>query len=226
MLWAYFDESGEHDLKSSRLTRLILGGCLAPSESWDVLNDRWQTALNLVGVNTFHMVDFEHDRGEFKNWKEDRPEDRERLINELLSLIVAHVPSLVGFISYPAAVRRAFKKTYRKGIVDSMVHLAREARSGDEGAIAIVYAKQPQYPTSKIEEHYGEIGCDDPRLRTFAVQEPLGIPALQAADIVAYEMTHKMQSSQPEREYFHRLKIGVRQFSVFDRGAETWDEEA
>ena len=44
MLWAYFDESGEHD-QSGALMRLTIGGGIAPFEEWEALSIRWSALL-------------------------------------------------------------------------------------------------------------------------------------------------------------------------------------
>jgi hypothetical protein len=45
MLQAYFDESGEHDAATGQLTRLHVGGVLASSEDWQIIDDEWRETL-------------------------------------------------------------------------------------------------------------------------------------------------------------------------------------
>jgi hypothetical protein len=66
MLWAYFDESGEHDRVTGQLKTLTPGGCVADAAAWDALSVSWHAALNNAGVEMFHMTDFEADAGEFR----------------------------------------------------------------------------------------------------------------------------------------------------------------
>jgi hypothetical protein len=59
MLFAYFDESGEHDLTTGELIRLTLGGLVAPKEAWKSFEQEWRAALAWAGIEMFHMADFE-----------------------------------------------------------------------------------------------------------------------------------------------------------------------
>ena len=53
MLWAYFDESGEHDA-SGALRALTIGGLVAPFEAWQQFEKEWRGALRSEGLSTFH----------------------------------------------------------------------------------------------------------------------------------------------------------------------------
>jgi hypothetical protein len=65
MLWAYFDESGEHDV-NGQLIKLTLGGSLATYETWGMLSEKWNKILKEFGIEMFHMADFEAIRDLFK----------------------------------------------------------------------------------------------------------------------------------------------------------------
>jgi hypothetical protein len=94
-----------------------------------------------------------------------------------------------------------------------MVHFSWESLI-EVAPFALVYAKHPQYSTNLIEKHFEAVGQHEAGLRTFAVQEPMGIPPLQAADIVAYELSRHQRSDRPERYLFTRLKQGVRSMKL------------
>jgi hypothetical protein len=221
MLWAYFDESGEHDPQTGHLKTLTLGGCLAPSDAWDQLTADWDQLLADLGVEMFHMADFEADRGEFVGWREGRADDRKRLLDGLLDLIIRYVPSLTGFVVYPAEIaapsRRNFKRAYGKTIADTMTYFAREVRRADSDPLSFVFAKHKDYPLTRILEDFGNVGEGDPKLRSCTVQEPMGIAALQAADIVAYELSRVQRTGSRERYPFRKLKAGVRCLSLIYR---------
>ncbi|HEX5327797.1 MAG TPA: hypothetical protein VFW75_14100, partial [Acetobacteraceae bacterium] len=176
-------------------------------------------ALRHVDITMFHMTDFEADRGEFHGWKENRAADRTWLLNELLRLIIDNVPSWVGFVSRPEGATEKFKAVYKRGIVDSMTLLAREAGKSDDEALALVYASHPEYPRATIEKHFGDIGMYDPRLRTCAILAPLDAPPLQAADLVAYELSRAQRADGPIRYPLKRLKAGLRRLTLEERFA-------
>lgn len=205
MLWAYFDESGEHDAGGDLLA-MTLGGCVAPSENWDRLADGWNGVLQRYELDCFHMADFEAYQGSFRGWR-DRTEDRRDLLNSLLTLIVAEVPRMIGFVSYPPGGAKDFRGAYRNGVVGAITHFSRESLFEDAD-MALVFAKHPQYSRQKIEAHFGAIIEDDPKLKTCAIQEPIGIPPLQAADVVAYELSRHLRDGRPERYPFRILREG------------------
>ena len=45
MLWAYFDESGEHHKETGHLTQLTVGGWIPTSETWKAFEGEWKLAL-------------------------------------------------------------------------------------------------------------------------------------------------------------------------------------
>ncbi len=97
--------------------------------------------------------------------------------------------------------------------------VGRHAGHSNDDALALVYAKHPEYSRETIERHFGDIGRGDPRLRTCTVQEQMDVPPLQAADLVAYEMSHAQRGDGQERYPFLRLKAGLKQFRLKERFA-------
>jgi hypothetical protein len=137
----------------------------------------------------------------------------------LLGLIIQHIPNWIGFVSRSEDANGKTRAVYGKSIVDSMVLLARDAGHSNDDALALVYAKHPEYSRETIERHFGDIGRGDPRLRTCTVQEQMDVPPLQAADLVAYEMSHAQRGDGQERYPFLRLKAGLKQFRLKERFA-------
>jgi hypothetical protein len=137
----------------------------------------------------------------------------------LLGLIIQHIPKWIGFVSWSEDTNGTTRAVYGKNIVDSMVLLARDAGHSNDDALALVYAKHPEYSPKTIERHFDDIGQGDPGLRTFDVQEPMGVPPLQAADLVAYEMSRAQRRDGQERYPFRRLKAGLTQFTLKERFA-------
>ena len=93
MLWAYFDESGVHDIGGTgKLDWLILGGGLTTAENWDFLTGEWNDALKSVGIKAFHMADFENYKREFEHWTV--PEHA--LLDQLLEIQEKYVHEVFG----------------------------------------------------------------------------------------------------------------------------------
>lgn len=98
MLYAYFDESGEHDPATGRLVDMTLGGCVSSEMSWSALTLEWNEALHAEGVSHFHMADFEARQPPFDGWCERK---RRRLLSRLLDVATTHVERFVGFATTP-----------------------------------------------------------------------------------------------------------------------------
>jgi hypothetical protein len=96
MLWAYFDEAGEHS-GDGRLATLTLGGWMAPLAKWEAFEPEWRGALAEAGVEWFHAVDFAHFRGEFSGWSEDQ---RQELMARLVSVTARHIRRGFGFTTF------------------------------------------------------------------------------------------------------------------------------
>src|SRR5215469_1800948 len=88
VLWAYFDESGEHQPKTGKLCRLTIGGGLSTLENWQRVEREWRAALHGEAVSVFHMTDFEANRGQFAGWDKAK---HQRLLAKLLSCSLSRV---------------------------------------------------------------------------------------------------------------------------------------
>jgi Protein of unknown function (DUF3800) len=62
---AYFDDSGSPD------EGICLGvaGFVSTNAKWTVFEDAWQSALRQYDIEYFHMREYAHSVGQFKNWK-------------------------------------------------------------------------------------------------------------------------------------------------------------
>jgi Protein of unknown function (DUF3800) len=204
MLWIYFDESGEHDAKSGHLKRLTLGGSIAKSETWEIVSDKWNRVLHDFGIEVFHMTDFETNQEQFKGW-DKTPERRKALLNALLDLCCEHLHFHVGLVStHPHP--RPFEQTYRLNIVDSILMARSKIVSLERSPFSLVYAKHPQFSFAKLEEEFINIGQNDPRVSTCAAQDPVNVPPLQVADIVAYEISRRYRDTIRRRYPWERLR--------------------
>ena len=78
---AFLDESGAHGGPNDVFT---VGGWVAREKRWARIEKTWNARL---GRRVFHMVDFEHRKGEFATW----PREARRI-----ELIAALVDSIQG----------------------------------------------------------------------------------------------------------------------------------
>jgi hypothetical protein len=68
---AYFDASGLPDDGSV----LVVSGFVSSARRWARFDSEWSKILQDSGIRIFHMKEFAHSTGEFKNWK---PEEEKR----------------------------------------------------------------------------------------------------------------------------------------------------
>lgn len=72
----YFDETGHSNDANTKI--LGIAGCLTAAELWKKVETQWKNALRSENVPYFHMKEFAHSQGLFKDWKND--ESRRRKI--------------------------------------------------------------------------------------------------------------------------------------------------
>jgi hypothetical protein len=86
-LIAVFDASG----KEKGQPCLAVGGFIAPAEEWTKFSRAWIDRLSQDGLAHFHMREFAHWRGQFRDrsyWKESK---RRQLLSDLIDIILRHV---------------------------------------------------------------------------------------------------------------------------------------
>ena len=82
MLTAYFDESG-HPADSQVVSVAVL---VSNENGWHTFSDKWNRILRRYRVNILHMKHYAHSRGEFSDWKGEETK-RRRFIGDLASIL-------------------------------------------------------------------------------------------------------------------------------------------
>jgi hypothetical protein len=90
----YFDASGSPDDGSV----LVVSGFVSSARRWARFDSEWSKILQDSGIRVFHMKEFAHSTGEFKNWKREE-EKRRKLLRDLID-----VPASKVFRSFAGAV--------------------------------------------------------------------------------------------------------------------------
>jgi hypothetical protein len=90
----YFDASGSPDDGSV----LVVSGFVSSARRWARFDSEWSKILQDSGIRVFHMEEFAHSTGEFKNWKREE-EKRRKLLRDLID-----VPASKVFRSFAGAV--------------------------------------------------------------------------------------------------------------------------
>jgi hypothetical protein len=202
MLWWAFDESYEHSPETGHATRVTIGGSVASCDTWIALEADWRAVLARFALPEFHMTDFEANRALFTGW-EKTPDRRRDLLESLLDVMERHLRDFFGTTRELEPGEKNETVAYRLCVGDVIAELARyqSRRLNDE--FGIVFARRKGFRTDLVrraieregEEKFGPVISD----------RPIKIPALQAADIIAYETSRVQRAGRPERYPFRRL---------------------
>jgi len=204
----YFDESGSHD---SRF--LVVAGLIGTVGDWYWFEQEWKAALACEGVTgPFHMQHLEKDRKNFRGWAKCR---RERLLGKLLPIIrnraslgIASAVSLEDYDSLitPGDLRNHVGSAYTLCVQGVLWCAGKWAqRTGRFDEISYVLDSGHHNAEEAREAHKktraNEQTVAEYRAGPLAFETDDHSPALQAADVVAYEtwkyLTNK--SEEPGR---------------------------
>jgi len=185
-LWAFFDESGEHDA-SGKLVRLTLGGFMARWEEVERLSQRWREALDDEALSEFHMKDIASDEHRFAEWPAERQYRLSRFVDILCDCALEF-----GAFSYTGDTRfRLFRRAYETAFVRAYINFSSLCdRLGERGTI--VFAKTDEISERLIGGYFEHLGWGE-ELDGYSVRRSRNEPALQAAEIVARGMRRLMQ---------------------------------
>jgi hypothetical protein len=186
VLWAFFDESGEHD-ESGRLVRLTLGGFMAPWEEVEKLCVRWREALDDEGLAEFHMKEIASDEDRFAEW----PRERQNRLTRFVDILCDHALEF-GAFSYTGDTRlNLFRGAYTTGFNRAYMDFASLCeRSGERGRI--VFAKTEEISERLIGGYFERLNWGE-YLDGYMIARSRSELALQAAEIVARGMKRLMQ---------------------------------
>ena len=196
MLRAFFDESG-HSTDKKGLVVSIGGSVYRDTVTFD---DEWKSMLAHFNISQLHMRDFAHFRREFSGWTE--PRQRE-LLGCALPIMSRHALTHVG-VTIVMSEYQMLTESERDSLLDPY-YLAAQTVIRGAGLVAwnlresveLIFADHPQF--RRIKDLYK--ACREfldvghhlaPDVHVASPQEER---ALQAADIVAYELTLEWRKS-------------------------------
>jgi len=198
MLSAYFDAAGkEYDQE-----HVLVAGFVAPTKMWEDFDKEWTERLRQDGLSYFHMVEFAHSKGEFKNgWRDDEPR-RQALLRDLIGIILSHISGKFVTVVEVAAFKKQLSEEIKRQFLIKSYSLA-----GRTCAARIREWMKREWRYSKLEMVFEEgdegVGALKDILVRDGFPEPLFKPKrdrvtkagelikaanpLQAADFLAYE---------------------------------------
>jgi hypothetical protein len=206
---ACFDDGGAPDSGNV----LCVAGFVSTDNEWSKFNRRWREYLRKYHVTEFHMKDFAHSVGQFAEWR-GKETKRRRFLNGLIREIVLHAAVGISSTADLIAWREANKK-YQL-IESKLTPLSICGGDCVEDSLKWYEKTVPEYvrlklfprswlvPAKKKEikfvfdqgsKHWGTLV--DRTKREYGVLPIPGkrqeLPALQAADLYAYEHRIKMR---------------------------------
>jgi Protein of unknown function (DUF3800) len=218
VLTAYIDESGHAADPSCRFVGL--GGLVALTENWQIFEQKWRTALDLLCEGEpFHMNLFAAREGVFKGWSEEK---RRKLLAALIDAIFAAnaiptgcVISLDDFEALPIAAQEFFVEPYYMAFQEATKGACLQAMpyappfSDSNGRVSMVYAYQSEYGAVHDGKEYRaeNAGKADSLwhamkdktvygtwMGTYRTAKPVECPPLQAGDLFIYELVKEFEN--------------------------------
>jgi hypothetical protein len=188
---AFMDESGD----SHATSFVALAGITAKDAAWSRFEQQWNEMLRRFEISVLHMREFAHGRGEFSGWSESW---RRALLSAALDAIlntggtvIGAAVSVAGFKRLPPNKQTMLQDPYftcaqaflRAGVVDAIV-------DDHGGRVSFVFADHPEFGSRarKLVEAVRRLTDQGKAIDGLRVGDPRQELALQAADLVAYEI--------------------------------------
>jgi hypothetical protein len=214
MAWIYYDESGEYDAKGN-LINLTVGGCVSSLEKWRAFANDWNVILDREGLEFFHMADFEAWRSPFDFKLENGERDKakhNRVLNDLLDTMLQYIEGLYGFVGNSILKQsdNAHKTMLEDSIGGAIKNAVLDTWTFYEKPLNLVFDQQTHFPLTEIKKYvdFYDFGGAKGRVKNVIFGRSEECPALQAADIIAYEMSKTQRLNRPQRYPFTKLIEG------------------
>lgn len=215
-LTGYFDASGTHDGSE----QVVLAGWLSSDKRWIPFEEEWRALLEHYGLPMFHMREFAHHRGAFERWSE--PQRRIRFA-EFAALIAKYTLSSLAVCVPVKEFEAEFSPAARKhvggpyGLAASVLmlqarHFVEESLKPEGSPFEIAYVfESGDVGVGQVMKlvQANLLDADQAakmHLLSFRIEDKRKFVALQAADILAYELYQDFPrqmgtSPRPRRRY-------------------------
>jgi len=199
-LVGYFDESGH----SSGTEFFALAAFVAEDTDWPVFEALWRDALRETGAPYLHMREFAHFVGAFAGWTEDQRQGLlarcVNAINSIPAIAVGAAMSTARFAALTHDARSALRDPFFccfqevvRGVAVSACFTPASSR------VSMVFSEQDEFGRSarQLWKVMAETIDVKDRMGSLEFKDMREVPALQVADLLAYELRH----------YYHRRKV-------------------
>lgn len=215
-LTGYFDASGTH----AGSEQVVLAGWLSSDKGWIPFEEEWRALLDHYGLPMFHMREFAHTRGAFERWSD--PQRRIRF-GQFAALIAKYAISSLAVCVPVKEFEAEFTPAARKhvggpyGFAASVLmleasHFVEESLKPDGTPFEIAYVfESGDLGVGQVMKLVQANLMDADQaarmhLLSFCTEDKRKFVALQAADILAYELYQDFPrqmgtDSRPRRRY-------------------------
>lgn len=200
---ACFDASGSE--RDARTPFLTVAGFLSTAEQWVAFTELWNKRLADDGLAYFRMVEYAQSVKQFESWK-GQESRRKRLLGDLVDLIKSHAFRKFGCTVEVAAINKYLDDALKEEFHLTAYTLAGMACGGDvqmwalregEGLTQTPFAfvfEDGDIGKGKLKQRFEEVGLGTPYFspKKDTIENGILVPGftpLQAADILAYEMS-------------------------------------
>ena len=217
-LWAYFDDSETQE--SSIGPAVGFAGCIATVEAWCRAKRKWDEVLERADATVFHAAEWEGNSGLYRYWLELIDVLNKHMICHVGCVVPAHaVRALICQMpTYPSAPRapkdiwgyefeRFAKNPESVAVSWCLTEVVRVGRERSE-RICVVFSETDQLEEKgrRVREAMNIVPkFQDALGKIFYKGKPRDLIQLQAADLVACELT-KYRSSHSVRAQYAALR--------------------
>lgn len=210
MLSAYMDETGHS--ADARQKFVGMAGLIAPAANWVRFEKQWNAALRLPWIDLpyFHMTDFASKKKAYADWSEEK---RRKVLGKLITIIEVAHPIPIGSI-VPMEYYRTLDTEMQDYFIDpyylcfqssiaACTSLLEYAKAPQQERVAFIFSDQVEFRHTALQLY--ELVVEATGLFASRGTRPVfrdmrELVALQAADIIAYEMYKEFErrTSRPD----------------------------
>lgn len=195
----FFDESGH----SSGTEFFALAAFVAKDADWATFERLWRQALQESRAPYLHMREFAHCVGVFRGWTEQQRRGLlagcVKAINAIPAIAVAAAMSTADFATLSAEAQSQLQDPFFCCFQEVVRGVALNAFFEPQGTpVRMVFSQQDEFSSMARKLWDGMAATVDvkDRMGSLEFEDMRGVPALQAADLLAYEF----------RRYYHLRK--------------------
>jgi Protein of unknown function (DUF3800) len=195
---AYMDETGHAADDNQHFCGMA--GFLATADRWEILEGRWKQTLKRFDVDYMHMKEYGPSTGIFKSWKGDERK-RKAFFGELLSHLrdIRAIPfgsiySLDAYRGLSKEDREILNEPYLKSLADCVgIPALILDKEPPEVKYGVVFSEQAEFKhrAAKTYDLFRAMYTIGERMMYPDFKDMRCLVALQAADIIAYELSRE-----------------------------------